>query len=102
VPKERIYATGDPTYREAATPDDEAAMAGVELQWSQFEPASDNDAAVAIATGHLNLHLEQLGEGEAGKAPISTPYFVWLNRRQINKLISDLRRARRAMYGDDQ
>lgn len=101
MPKERIYAKHDPTYVEAETPDSDIRLAGVEVQWNQHEPLSSNEAAVRIGTGHLNHH-DDAYDANSGIGPISVPYYIEMNRDELNKFIRVLKRACRVMYGGDE
>lgn len=70
-------------------------------QWGPYPVDNDAEAGVCVGTGHLNKS-ELLAEDSGTEIDITFPYYVWLNRRDLNRVIAMLRRARRATYGEDE
>jgi hypothetical protein len=98
MPRERVYATSDPTWSAGAGPGDApgpaATRPGVEVTWHR-----DGDV-VGVATGWLTD--ESYDEDDPAHRRVSFPYHVWLTRRDVNRLIRDLKRARNVACGADE
>jgi hypothetical protein len=97
--KERVYACGDPTWVDGDStakfpPNQVSVRPGVEVQFFR-----DGDA-IGVATGHLTD--ETFDEANSEHDRVTWPYFVWLDRKEVNKLIRDLRRARNVTFGGDE
>lgn len=90
-------ATGDLT-REGLETDLTAPEFLVELE-AFFPPAEDSDTAETFRK--LTDRIAQVVR-HAYDAAVATPYFVWVDRANLNHTVKVARRARNSAYGVDE